>query len=63
LTPGDIDYISIYSDFDNFIIPQDSSDLGSQAKNIKIPYHGHITLVYSYKVIKLILKELQHTYA
>ena len=25
MTPGDTDYVSIYSDFDNFIIPQDSS--------------------------------------
>lgn len=59
MTPGDTEYVSIYSDFDNFIIPQDSSDLGSDAKNIKVPYHGHNQLLYSYLVIKLIIKELQ----
>jgi len=59
MTPGETEYVSIYSDFDNFIIPQDSSDLGSDAKNIKIPYHGHAHLLYSYRVIRLIIKELR----
>jgi triacylglycerol esterase/lipase EstA (alpha/beta hydrolase family) len=59
LTPGEPDYISIYSDFDNFIIPQDSSDLGDGAENIKLPYHGHAYLLYSCHVFQLVLKELQ----
>lgn len=59
LTPGDTKYVSIYSDFDNFVIPQDSADLGSDAKNIKVSYHGHIHLLYSYRVIQLIITELQ----
>ena len=59
MTPGDTEYVSIYSDFDNFIIPQDSSDLGENAKNIKVPFHGHIHLLYSFHVIRLIIKELR----
>jgi len=59
MTPGDTEYVSIYSDFDNFIIPQESSDLGNDAKNIKVSYHGHTHLLYSYQVIQLIIKELQ----
>ena len=62
MTPGDTEYVSIYSDFDNFIIPQDSSDLGNNATNIKIPYHGHTHLLYSYRVIRLIIKELSQEY-
>jgi len=58
MTPGDTAYVSIYSDFDNFIIPQDSSGLGKNAKNINVPFHGHIRLLYSFQVIRLILKEL-----
>ncbi|MBC2714810.1 MAG: alpha/beta fold hydrolase [Desulfobacteraceae bacterium] len=59
MTPGDTDYISIYSDFDNFVIPQDSAHLGENAKNIKVPFHGHIRLLYSYHVIQLIIEELR----
>jgi hypothetical protein len=59
MTPGATKYVSIYSDFDNFVIPQHSSDLGSDAKNIKVSYHGHIHLLYSYQVIQLIIDELQ----
>lgn len=58
MTPGDTAYVSIYSDFDNFIIPQDSSNLGENAKNIKVPFHGHIRFLYSFRIVRLILKEL-----
>jgi triacylglycerol lipase len=59
MTPGDTKYVSIYSDFDNFIIPQDSSNLGEKAKNIKVPFHGHLRLLYSSRVIRLIADELR----
>jgi len=59
MTCGDTHYVSIYSDFDNFIIPQDSSHLGDDAKNINVPFHGHIYLLYSFHVIRLIIKELR----
>jgi hypothetical protein len=59
MTCGDTHYVSIYSDFDNFIIPQDSSRLGADATNINVPLHGHIFLLYSFHVIRLIIKELR----
>jgi triacylglycerol esterase/lipase EstA (alpha/beta hydrolase family) len=59
MTCGDTHYVSIYSDFDNFIIPQDSSRLGADATNINVPFHGHIFLLYSFHVIRLIIKELR----
>jgi len=59
MTPGDTAYVSIYSDFDNFIIPQDSSYLGEKAKNIKVLFHGHTRLLYSRFVIRLIISALE----
>ena len=58
MTPGTARYVSIYSDFDNFVLPPSSSDLGPGAKNITVPYHGHLYLVYSPQVLKIIRQEL-----
>ncbi len=59
MTPGSAQYVSIYSDFDNFVFPTDSSNLGDGAKNIKIPLHGHNYLLYSPTVMGLIKQELK----
>src|SRR6056297_60717 len=59
LTPGRVKYVSIYSAFDNFVIPQTSAELGEGARNHKLPYHGHLRLLYSRKVNRIILEELQ----
>lgn len=55
LTPGsDVQYYSIYSEFDNFILPAHSSVLDGHAQNIHVPYHGHVALLYSPVVFGLI---------
>ena len=59
LTPGDIDYVSIYSAFDQYIIPQDAADLGPGASNRRLKWHGHVRLLYSRKVHRLIEQALK----
>jgi len=55
LTPGaDVRYFSIYSEFDNFVLPNHSSVLDGNAQNIHVPYHGHCALLYSPRVFLLI---------
>lgn len=58
MTPGDVSYVSIYSEFDSFVLPQHSANLGTDARNITVPYHGHLTLLYSPKVIRIVEQEL-----
>jgi len=59
MTCGDTRYVSIYSDFDNFIIPQDSARMTEDAENINVPFHGHVHLLYSFHVIRWIIKALR----
>ncbi|MFP4227094.1 MAG: esterase/lipase family protein, partial [Desulfobacterales bacterium] len=59
LTPGRVKYVSIYSAFDNFIIPQESANLGDSAINHKLSYHGHLRLLYSHKVNRLVREALE----
>ena len=59
LTPGDVKYTAIYSDFDNYVLPYHSSDLGAGAKNIQVPFHGHFYLLYSPRIMKLVADELE----
>lgn len=55
LTPGkDVRYYSIYSEFDNFVLPNHSSVLDGNARNIHVRYHGHVALLYSPVVFGLI---------
>ncbi len=55
LTPGDgVRYYSIYSEFDNFVLPAHSSVLDGNAQNIHVPYHGHCALLYSPTVFSLV---------
>ncbi|MDF1628419.1 MAG: alpha/beta fold hydrolase [Alcanivoracaceae bacterium] len=50
-TPGGAQFYSIYSNFDNFIVPSSSAMLGGNAKNIHVPYLGHCSLLYSPAVL------------
>lgn len=55
LTPGaGVQYYSIYSEFDNFVLPVHSAVLDGSAQNIHVPYHGHVALLYSPAVFALI---------
>ncbi|MFZ5756610.1 MAG: esterase/lipase family protein [Pseudomonadota bacterium] len=55
MTPGrDVRYYSIYSEFDNFVLPNHSSVLDGTAQNIHVPYHGHVALLYSPVVMGLV---------
>ena len=59
LTPGNsIGYVSIYSVFDQYIIPQDAADLGPGASNQRLQWHGHVRLLYSRKVNRMIERAL-----
>lgn len=46
-TPGGARFYSIYSNFDNFLMPANTAILGGNATNIHVPYHGHCALLYS----------------
>lgn len=46
-TPGDVRFFSIWSEFDNFVLPERSALISGNAKNIHVPYHGHCSLLYS----------------
>jgi triacylglycerol lipase len=48
--PGDTRFYSIYSNFDNFILPASSAVLPG-AGNIHVPLHGHCALLYSARVL------------
>ncbi|WP_111657792.1 esterase/lipase family protein [Isoalcanivorax indicus] len=50
-TPGGATFYSIYSNFDNFVLPSSTAVLGGEAQNIHVPYHGHCTLLYSNQVL------------
>jgi len=49
--------ISIWSDFDNMIIPHENAILDG-AKNIKLEYLGHVAFLLSPRVYKIIKREL-----
>jgi len=55
LTPGkDVHYYSIYSEFDNFVLPNHSSVLDGNAQNIHVAHHGHCALLYSPVVFRMV---------
>lgn len=51
-------YFSIWSAFDNFVLPPTSSLLEAPAKNIHVPALGHCSLLFSCRVRGLIVKAL-----
>lgn len=51
-TPGGARFYSIFSNFDNFVLPANSAVLGGDASNIHVPYHGHCALLYSPQVLE-----------
>ena len=58
-TPGGARFYSIFSNFDNFVLPVSSSVLGGNARNIHVPYHGHCALLYSPKVMRAVEQALR----
>ncbi len=55
MSPGsNIKYHSIYSEFDNFVLPAHSSLLDERAEHIHVAYHGHCALLFSPVVMRLI---------
>lgn len=46
-TPGDVRFYSIWSEFDNFVLPERSALISGNAKNLHLPYHGHCSQLYS----------------
>lgn len=53
-TPGGARFYSIYSNFDNFVMPSWSAELGGNCTNIHVPYHGHCALLYSPRVLEAV---------
>jgi len=51
-TPGGARFYSIFSNFDNFVLPASSPVLGGNARNIHVPYLGHCALLYSPTVLR-----------
>lgn len=51
-TPAGAQFYSIYSNMDNFVLPVASPVLGGNARNIHIPRLGHISLLYSPRVLE-----------
>ncbi len=51
-------YYSIWSAFDNFVLPPTSSLLPAPATNIHVPALGHCSLLFSPRVIRLIAQAL-----
>ena len=50
-TPGGAQFYSIYSNMDNFILPANAAVLGGNARNIHVPRLGHVSLLYSPRVL------------
>lgn len=53
-TPGGARFYSIWSDLDNFVLPVTSARLGGNARNIRVTGLGHVSLLYSWRVLKLV---------
>lgn len=53
-TPGNARFYSLWSEFDSFVLPVRSALIQGNATNIHIPYHGHLALLYSPTVVKLV---------
>lgn len=53
-TPGGARFFSIWSDLDNFVLPVTSPVLSGNAQNIRVTGLGHVSLLYSWRVLKLV---------
>lgn len=51
-------FVSIWSTFDNMCVPPTSSVLGGNAENISLDYMGHLTMICSPNVAKLVRDRL-----
>lgn len=53
-TPGGARFFSIWSDLDNFVLPVTSPVLGGNTRNIRVTGLGHVSLLYSWRILKLV---------
>ena len=53
-TPGEARFWSVWSEFDNFVLPVRSSLITGNGENLHVPYHGHCMLLYSPAVVSLV---------
>ena len=54
----EIRLVSIWSTFDNMSVPRTTSILGGDATNISVDYIGHLSLLYSPRVARLVWQNL-----
>jgi triacylglycerol lipase len=54
-----VKYVSIRSTFDNLLVPSGNAILGGNTKNIALDYMGHLTMLYSPKVARLVWENLR----
>jgi triacylglycerol esterase/lipase EstA (alpha/beta hydrolase family) len=59
-TPGEVRFYSIWSEFDNFVLPERSALISGNAENLHVPYHGHCSLLYSPMVARQVDQCLRH---
>lgn len=50
--PGGARYFSIFSNLDNFVLPVSTAVLHGAEENVHVPYLGHVSLLYSTKVLE-----------
>ena len=53
-TPGGARFYSIFSNLDNFVLPVSTAVLGGNARNYHVPRLGHVSLLYSPKVLAVV---------
>jgi len=58
-TPHRSQVVSIWSPFDNMTIPPTSSILGGTARNVRIDYMPHYTMLFSPQIADIIVHELE----
>jgi hypothetical protein len=54
-----VKYVSIRSTFDNMLVPSSNAILGGTTKNIALDHMGHLTMLYSPKVARLVWENLR----
>jgi len=54
-----VKYVSIRSTFDNMLVPSGNAILGGNTTNIALDHMGHLTMLYSSRVAKLVWENLR----
>ncbi len=50
--------VSVWSSLDEMLVPRTTAILGGDVKNVRVDYHGHMMLLYSAQVFRIIWDEL-----